>query len=241
MQRNILNAVNEAREALRSVVLATDLASGEQALIENGTVTTGTLDVGAQAFEAVPDVLRLDTGRVVETKGKRIFLQVFNPPLRLIVIGAVHIAQPLAQMAVLAGYGVTIVDPRSAFATKERFPGMVLNHEWPDDAVVELEPDARTAVVSLSHDPKLDDPGLRVALGRPCFYIAALGSRKTHTARLERLGALGVSDSDLARIHGPAGLALSAKSPAEIALSIMAQMTQVLRAPQDRQTIKKVA
>ena len=232
MRREILDAVNTARAALRPAVLATDLASGEQGLLEDRRLTAGTLPVDDLVFDAAEEALRLDTGRTIETRGRRLFLQTFNPPLRLIIIGAVHIAQPLATMARLAGYGVTVVDPRGAFATEERFPGVALSHDWPDEALEALAPDARTAVVALTHDPKLDDPGLTVALGRPCFYIAALGSRKTHASRLIRLADAGVSKQELVRIHGPAGLAIAAKSPAEIAVSVMAQMTMALRSPE---------
>ena len=159
----------------------------------------------------------------------RAFLQVFNPPLRLMVIGAVHIAQALAPMASLAGYHVTVVDPRRAFATDSRFPDVAMTQDWPDEAMTALAPDRRTAVVALTHDPKLDDPGLDVALRSEAFYIAALGSRRTHAGRLERLAELGHDAATLARIHGPAGLDIGAVSPAEIAVSVMAEMTRALR------------
>lgn len=241
MQRDVLDALNAARKALRPVVLVTDLAGGQQALTENGAVIAGTLALGSEVHDRSADALRLDAGTTIESGGKRLFLQVFNPPLRLIIIGAVHIAQPLAQMASQAGYGVTVVDPRGAFATEERFPGVALSQEWPDDALEAMGLDARTAVVALTHDPKIDDPALTVALARPCFYIAALGSRKTHAGRLVRLAAAGMCEETLARIHGPAGLAISAKSPAEIAISVMAQMTQVLRTPGQQPERRKPA
>jgi xanthine dehydrogenase accessory factor len=154
---------------------------------------------------------------------------VFNPPLRLVVVGAVHIAQTLVPMAGLAGYDVTVVDPRRAFASDARFPGVDVRQDWPDEALEALEPDARTAVVTLTHDPKLDDPALDVALRSDAFYIGALGSKRTHAGRRERLTELGHDARALDRIHGPAGLAIGAVSPAEIALSVMAEMTQVLR------------
>ena len=153
----------------------------------------------------------------------------FNPPLRLIVVGAVHIAQALVPMASLTGYDVTVVDPRRAFASDARFPGVAVRQDWPDEALEELRPDARAAVITLTHDPKLDDPALDVALRSDAFYIAALGSKRTHAARLERLAGLGHDAATLGRIFGPAGLPIGAVSPAEIALSIMAEMTQVLR------------
>ena len=152
-----------------------------------------------------------------------------NPPARIVIIGAVHITQTLAPMATLAGYAVTIVDPRGAFATSDRFPGVTLSQDWPDEALEALQPDARTAIVTLTHDPKLDDPALAVALRSPAFYIGALGSKKTHAARLVRLRAQGFTEPDCARIHGPAGLDIGARSPAEIALSVLAQLTAARR------------
>jgi xanthine dehydrogenase accessory factor len=155
----------------------------------------------------------------------QLFVQAFNPPRRLVIVGAVHFAQSLAPMAALTGYAVAVIDPRRAFATDARFPDFTLLSDWPDEAMERLKPDNRTAVVTLTHDPKLDDPALQVALRSEAFYIGALGSKRTHAARCERLRAAGLADSDLARIHGPAGLAIGAKSPAEIAISVMAQMT----------------
>lgn len=155
------------------------------------------------------------------------FLAIHNPPLRLIVVGAVHIAQPLLTMARLSGYDPVLIDPREAFGSQARFPGETILPDWPDEAMAALAPDARTAVVTLTHDPKLDDPAIRAALASPCFYLGCLGSKKTHARRLERLAGLG--PDRLARIHAPVGLDIGAKSPAEIALSILAQITQVLR------------
>ena len=175
-------------------------------------------------------MLRADKGRVqTDPDGEDWFLNPFNPPLRLVILGAVHIAQPLAKIAELANYDVTVVDPRTAFASEERFPGVKLVTEWPDEAMEKIELDTRTAVVTLTHDPKLDDPGLHAALKSPCFYIGALGSRKTHGTRVERLTEAGFSEEDIARIHGPVGLNIGARSPAEIAISIMAEMTERLR------------
>jgi xanthine dehydrogenase accessory factor len=149
----------------------------------------------------------------------------------MILVGAVHIAQSLAPMAKLTGYDVVIVDPRQAFTSRERFPGAALNHDWPDDALTALAPDRRTAVVTLTHDPKLDDPALSVALRSDAFYIGALGSTRTHGRRLERLREAGFGDNDFARIHGPIGLDIGAVSPAEIAISIMGEVTRTLHAP----------
>ena len=161
--------------------------------------------------------------------GAEWFLNPFNPPLRLILVGAVHIAQPLAEIAALTGYDVTVVDPRTSFASPERFPGMKLMTDWPDEAMTALAPDARTAIVTLTHDPKLDDPALQAALKSPAFYVGALGSKKTHAARIARLTEAGFAERDIARIHGPVGLSIGAKSPAEIATSIMAEITETLR------------
>jgi xanthine dehydrogenase accessory factor len=180
---------------------------------------------------AAQDAARLDKSVVVEHDGANTFLNVYNPPLRLIIVGAVHIGQPLARMAAMTGYDVTVVDPRAAFASAERFPDVTVMNEWPDDAMATLAPNARTAIVTLTHDPKIDDPALEVALRAPVFYIGALGSRKTHGARLQRLGEAGFSNADLARICGPVGLAIGAKSPAEIAVAVLAQITEQLRQP----------
>ena len=219
MKRATLERLLAGFRAHQPLVLATDLASGEQRVLEPA------------ASEAARAALRSDACAEVEEDGRRWFLRPFNPPLRLLIVGAVHIAQPLAAMATLAEYAVTIVDPRAAWATAERFPGVALRREWPDEALRALAPDARTAVVTLTHDPKLDDPALVVALRSPAFYVGALGSRRTHAKRLERLRALGLGDAELARIRAPVGLALGARSPAEIAVSILADLTQRLRQP----------
>jgi xanthine dehydrogenase accessory factor len=158
--------------------------------------------------------------------GGEAFVEPFNPPLRLVIVGAVHVAQPLAAMAARAGFAVVVVDPRRAFATEARFPGVALARAWPAEALAALGPDGRTAVVTLTHDPKLDDPALEAALGSPAFYVGCLGSEKTHRARLERLGARGFDAAALARLHGPVGLRIGAKTPAEIAVSILAQIVE---------------
>ena len=177
---------------------------------------------------AVWDAIRGDRS-ALDPAAKR-FVQVFNPPLRLIVVGAVHVAQQLVPLAASAGYDVIVVDPRRAWASGERFPDVALVTEWPDEALQALALDHRTAVVTLTHDPKLDDPALAAALASPAFYIGALGSRRTQERRLERLRSQGVDTAALARIHGPVGLDIGAKSPAEIAVSILAQIIQVRRA-----------
>lgn len=223
MKREVLQRLLDAWREKRPVVLATDHASGVQQLI-------GAADAaGAALADAARDALARDACVTHEGAGGAIFLQPFNPPLRMIIVGAVHIAQPLASMAALAEYDVAIVDPRAAFATAARFPGVTLTTEWPDQALRALAPDARTAIVTLTHDPKLDDPALRVALRSPAFYVGALGSKKTHGARVARLREEGFTDAEIARIHAPVGLDIEARSPAEIAISILAEITQLLR------------
>jgi xanthine dehydrogenase accessory factor len=223
----LLTHLNEARAAKRRVCLVRYLDDAGEALVVDGAAVMG--EVPPDVAEAVATALRRDQSMATDTSRGRTFVQVFNPPLRLIVIGAVHIAQALAPVASLAGYHVTVVDPRRAFATDSRFPDVAMSGDWPDEALTALAPDRRTAVVALTHDPKLDDPGLDVALRSEAFYVAALGSRRTHAGRLERLKELGHDTATLARIHGPAGLDIGAVSPAEIAISVMAEMTRTLR------------
>jgi xanthine dehydrogenase accessory factor len=227
LRAGTLAALNAARSEKRRVCLVRYLERGGEALVVDGRPVLG--EVPADVADAVANALRRDQSLAADTSLGSTFLQVFNPPLRLVVIGAVHIAQALAPMASLAGYQVTVVDPRRAFATDSRFPDVTMTVDWPDEAMQALAPDRRTAVVALTHDPKLDDPGLDVALRSEAFYIAALGSRRTHAGRLERLAGLGHDAATLARIHGPAGLDIGAVSPAEIAVSVLAEMTRVLR------------
>jgi len=226
MKSEVLDRVLASIEAKRPVVLATNLESGEQRLLrpaEGGD---------EQERARVAEALRLDTPVTTEPEvGPRCFYQPFNPPLRLVLVGAVHIAQPLCVIATLAGYEVTIVDPRSAFADAERFPGVTLNRSWPDAALESLHLDARSAVVTLTHDPKLDDPALSVALQSDAFFIGCLGSKKTHATRLKRLRQAGFSDAELERLRGPVGLPIGSRSPAEIAVSVLAQVIETLRRP----------
>jgi xanthine dehydrogenase accessory factor len=227
LNRDLLDRLLDARRRQQPAAHLRWLDSGRERLIRGDDL--GTLGDDDRLAPIVRAALRDDRGATIDTDEGRLFVQPFNPPLRLIVVGAVHIAQTLVPMARLAGYDVTLVDPRRSFADERRFPEVAISHDWPDEALEALRPNARTAVVTLTHDPKLDDPALDVALRSDAFYIAALGSRRTHAARLERLQALGHDQATLARIHGPAGLALGAVSPAEIALSVMAEMTSVLR------------
>lgn len=226
MKRQVFEQLQAARAAKRPVVLVTDLEDGRQALIGEGAVLAGEPDLAVVLAEPLRDAVARDRSGVLEDG--RTFLQVFNPPLRLIVVGAVHIAQALVPMAALAGYAVTLVDPRSAWATDARFPDVRPRTEWPDQALRALALDHRCAVVTLAHDPKLDDPALAVALRSPAFYVGALGSTRTHAKRVQRLTDQGFGEAELARINAPVGLAVGAKSPAEIAIAILAQITQVL-------------
>jgi len=222
MRRETLASLNEARRAGRAIVRATDLKTGDEIVLDPTSDVTPLGTVAALAARA-------DQSTTIELDGRSWFLAVYNPPLDLVIVGAVHIAQPLARMAALAGYGVRVIDPRTSFATPERFPDVQLSHDWPDDALAKSPLGPRSALVALTHDPKVDDPALTMALHSDCFYIGALGSKKTHAARLARLEQSGFSTEQLARICGPAGLAIGAKSPAEIAVSILAQMTATLR------------
>jgi xanthine dehydrogenase accessory factor len=228
MRSAILERLLADKAAKTPVVLVTDLASGAQALVYRDDVV-GELPLDKDALARAQAALETDGSGTIEQGGRRLFLHVQNPPLRLVIIGAVHIAQALAPMAALAGYSVTIVDPRRSFATDARFPNVTLIGEWPDEAMAAMTLDRRTAVVTLTHDPKLDDPALQAALTSDVFYIGALGSTRTHSARLGRLKAAGFEDADCGRIHGPVGLDIGALSPAEIAVSILAQITAVLR------------
>jgi len=223
MQRDLLLKLNDARHAGRPIVRASDLATGEEVLVDPYTDKTPLGLVAALAARA-------DKSAPAEIEGRSWFLAVYNPPLDLVLIGAVHIAQPLAQMAAMTGYTVRVIDPRTSFATPERFPGVTLVHRWADEALAATPLGPRSALVALTHDPKLDDPALAAALNSNCFYIGALGSKKTHAGRLARLKAHGFADDQTARIHGPVGLDIAAKSPAEIAISILAEMTKELRA-----------
>jgi len=218
----LLAALALARREQRPVVLATKLPSGEQLLLPDP-------QAGAALNEAAERALATDRSDTVSISGAAYFLHVHNTPLRMVVVGAVHIAQALVPMAAQLGLAVVVVDPRRAFASAERFPNVTISTDWPDEALDALRPDRRTAIVTLTHDPKLDDPALDRALRSPALYIAALGSRRTHAARLARLRALGHDEASLARIRGPAGLNIEAVTAPEIALSILAEFVAVHR------------
>ena len=220
--RDTLTAMNEARRADRSIVRAIDLGSGDDRLIDPYADKSALGEAAAAAANA-------DRSGPAEAEGRNWFLAVSNPAVDLVIVGAVHVAQALVKMATLVGYRVRLIDPRASFATAERFPGVALSHDYPDDALAKVPLGRRSALVTLSHDPKIDDPALAVALASPAFYIGALGSKKTQAARQQRLKERGYGEEVLARIHGPVGLAIGARSPEEIALSIVAQITEQLR------------
>lgn len=226
MKRELLDLLLAERAAKQAVVLVTELATGRQELIRPQQPDVASSLLG---LERAREVLRRDRCVILDEKEGRVFLQPFNPPLRLILVGAVHIAQALSRMATEAGYEVIIVDPRQAFAKAQHFEHATLSHDWPDAALHALAPDARTAIAALTHDPKLDEPALDAALRSEAFYVGALGSRRSHAARCRRLRERGLGAADLARVHGPIGLDIGALSPAEIAVSILAEITQTLR------------
>jgi xanthine dehydrogenase accessory factor len=223
LKLDILHTLNAERAARRAVVVVTQVENGEQRIVKASEIARDPLR------DVIEKRLRMAKSGMEDTAEGRVFLTVHVPSARLVVTGAVHISQALAPMAALVGYDVTIVDPRTAFASIERFPDVKLIAEWPDAALPPLNIDHYTAFVALTHDPKIDDPALLHALQRECFYIGALGSRKTHGRRVERLKQAGISDAAIARIHAPIGLAIGAVSPAEIAVSILAEITQSLR------------
>src|SRR5665213_3184528 len=215
--------INTEREARRAIVVVTDVESGAQRLVKSVDVARDTL------AEVIEKRLRMAKSGMEETAQGRVFLTVHVPSPQLVITGAVHISQTLAPIGQMLGYDVTVVDPRTAFASAERFPNVKVIAEWPDVALPPLKFDHYTAFVALTHDPKIDDPALLHALSRDCFYIGALGSKKTHAKRNDRLRAAGVADADIARIHAPIGLDIGAISPAEIAVSIMGEIVQSLR------------
>ncbi|WP_213770346.1 XdhC family protein [Bradyrhizobium sp. dw_78] len=226
MKTETLAELNAERAARRPVILVTDTANGAQRLVKAS-------DIVADPLRAeLSKQLRMGKSGMIEAAdGRKLFLNVYAPTARLVVIGAVHISQALAPLARALDYDVTVVDPRTAFASPERFPDVPLIAEWPDVALPTLNVDHYTAFVAVTHDPKIDDPALLHAFERDCFYIGALGSRKTHAKRAERLRAQGAKDSDIARIHAPIGLNIGAVSPSEIAVAIMAEITAQLRLP----------
>jgi xanthine dehydrogenase accessory factor len=222
-----LAEVNAERAARRPVVVVTDVADGAQRVVKATDIATDPLHA------ELARQLRMGKSAMIEADGRKLFLNVYAPTAKLVIIGAVHISQALAPLARSLDYDVTVVDPRTAFASPERFPYVPLVAEWPDVALPPLKVDHYTAFVAVTHDPKIDDPALLHAFQKDCFYIGALGSRKTHAKRGERLKAQGATEADIAKIHAPIGLAIGAVSPSEIAVSIMAQITAQLRLPKE--------
>ena len=229
MRLDLLAALNAERATRRAAIVVTDMATGKQRLVKAADAASDPLQ------EMLAERLLSGKSGMAEAGGAKYFLTVQLPPPRLVITGAVHISQALAPMARLLGYDVVIVDPRTAFATPERFPGGQVIAEWPDQALPKLHLDPATAFVALTHDPKIDEPALEAALKAGCFYIGALGSKKTHAKRIERLRALGIMDGSLARIHAPIGLLIGAASPPEIAVAILAEITlRFRRGPEAR-------
>ncbi len=219
MKRDLLNDLLGARKNRQAVALITDLTRGEQRLVRRASTRNDPL------ADKLDEAFRFDQSGTHAGQ----FVNIHNPPLRLVIIGAVHIAQSVIPMAQQLGYDITVIDPRGAFATGARFPGIALHAEWPDEIIPQIGLDPRTAMIALTHDPKIDDPALFAALKSDVFYIGALGSKKTQGARGQRLKDAGFSAAEIARIHGPIGLDIGAKGAPEIAVSIMAEMTRSLR------------
>jgi xanthine dehydrogenase accessory factor len=231
LRLDILRTLNEERAARRAVIVVTNQDSGAQRLVRAADIRNDPLK------DVLEKHIRSAKSGIEETDEGNVFLTVHVPSPKLVITGAVHISQALAPMGHLLGYDVTIVDPRTAFATIERFPDVKVVAEWPDVALPPIGIDHYTAFVALTHDPKIDDPGLDIALKSDCFYIGALGSRKTHARRVERLKTeRGFTDNDIGRIHSPIGLDIGAVSPSEIAVAIMGEITQRLREEPGRQS-----
>ena len=223
MDVRLLKELNAERAARRAAILVTDTSDGAGRLVREGDEISGELG------EAIGRAFRSGKSGLAEIDGRELFLNVHVPPPRLVVIGAVHVSQALAPMAKIAGFDMMVIDPRTAFATEERFADVALHAEWPEDVLKTRPLDAYTALAALTHDPKIDDYPLAAALKAGCFYVGALGSRKTHAKRVERLREGGLSDAELERIHAPIGLDIAAASPAEIAVATLAQIIEALR------------
>ena len=226
MKAETIKALQDARKERRAVTLATRLSDAAEALVFLDKVE-GALASDTAVVAAARRAMDIGRSETVDVGGQKVFLNVYVPPARLIIVGAVHIAQSLAPMATMLDFDVTVVDPRGAWATTNRFPGVKVVQEWADEAFDKMGLDVSTAVVTLTHDPKLDDPALEAALRSDVFYVGALGSRRTHAKRKERLAEVGITDEQFARVHGPVGLNIGAKSPAEIAVSILGQIIEV--------------
>ena len=224
MKAGLFERLLTERAAKRAVTVVTRIADGAQVLV-SGDEISGELQLTAEQRDEIRRRLRSDKSGVLEPSGGALFARCYAQPPRMVIVGAVHITQALAPMAAMAGFEVIVIDPRRAFATAERLPGVTVTTEWPDEALARIGLDAQTAVVTLSHDPKLDDPALIAALQSSCFYIGALGSSRTHAKRVARLTEAGLAEA-IARIHAPVGLDLGGRAPAEIAVSVLAQVLQ---------------
>ena len=223
MRLDLLSELNKERAARRAAVVVTDLASGAQRLVHESEIE------GDALASQLKELMALGKSARIESGAADYFVELHLPATLMVIIGAVHITQTLAPMALMLGYDVTIIDPRTGFATPERFPQTTIVTSWPDQAFKTIGLDQRTALIALTHDPKIDDPAIEAALQADCFYVGALGSRKTHAKRLERLAQRGLDAGMLARIRAPIGLAIGAATPAEISISILAQLTETLR------------
>jgi xanthine dehydrogenase accessory factor len=217
-----LRSLQAARRERKAIALATWLDDGAEVLARPGEMVEP-----AELNQALQSAFADDRSSTVAIDDRDVFIHVFNPPPRLMAIGAVHIAEPLARYAAIAGYDVILIDPRRAFADRDRFPGVTVMDAWPDEALANLTPDRRSAIVTLTHDPKIDDPALHTALRSGAFYVGSLGSTRTHAKRVERLKEAGFGDAEIGRIHAPVGLDIGAKTPQEIALSIMSEIVAV--------------
>ena len=223
MKDETLNLILSEKNNRNTIIVATEINSGEQIIINEENDT----DINNKILTAAKNNIIQGKSEVLEIGSNKWFINITLPPLRLVTVGAVHIAQPLAEIATISGYEVIIIDPRAAFANNQRFPDIKIINEWPEVALNELGIDNRTAVVTLTHDPKLDDSALNAALKSKAFYIGSLGSKKTHKARVQRLKIANFSDDEIKRIHGPIGLAIGAKSPQEIAISIISEIITI--------------
>lgn len=218
-----LKTLNAERRARRAAILVTDLGDGRDRVIREGDVVAG--DLG----EAIGKAFRTGISGTVEAEERQFFLNVHLPRPRLVVVGAVHISQALAPMAKIAGFPLEIIDPRTAFASDDRFPDIDLHAEWPEDVLARSPLDRYAALAAVTHDPKIDDFALKAALDAECFYVGALGSRKTHARRVERLLAMGATPEQIERINAPIGLDIGAANPAEIAVAVLAQVIRAFR------------
>lgn len=223
MKDETLNLIISEKNNRNAIIVATQVDSGEQIIIDKNSNN----QINKKILSAAKNNIIIGKSEVLEIESKRWFINVSLPPLRLIIVGAVHIAQPLAEIATISGYEVTIIDPRAAFANNQRFPDIKIINDWPEEALINLNIDNRTAIVTLTHDPKLDDSALHAALKSNAFYIGSLGSKKTHKARIERLKTANFTYEQINKIHGPIGLSIGAKSPQEISISIMSEIISI--------------